>query len=581
MKTKKNLFDPSLSVLLAMNAILAVSLVLRLAGTGWDGFAGLHPDERHLLFVSNDMLSRWADRRFADLSFYELWFATGTSPLDLRYGGKTFVYGEIPVLVVVIWAKLAGIIGWDKIMELGRNLTAVVESSSALAVFMGSYRLTRSSIGAIAAAVLCAAAPAALQQANFFTVDGWLMACTAWSCVALISLAQTGRTSSAACAGLTVGLALACKLTGGLLVLPALFALLIVARDHSLRQAFVAALIGVLTAAVTFRLLNPFAFAGPGLLGLHFSDGFLKGLAELKNLSTLMDFPPNWQWMAGYSDADFLRDFVLFGCGPMLAIAVLASLLWRNYWTWAAAVPIFVMAIFFLQPTTMQASALRYAAPALPAMALVASLALASISRWVAGTWVVTTLVGLALWWGSGVVLLHGTDNSRVTASKWLWLKGRGTVLANETGWDDGLPVPVVLPGGTEQVWAEANGHFRFLTLQITDPDSPEKAKRMAAMLADADLVIQSSGRQRDVMPRLAARFPMTSYYYAELETELCLQPVFQSGGIYPLPLLPFNDGFVQEPWTVYDHPRVIIYQRRSCFDKANTERRLLDALKK
>ncbi len=581
MKTEKNLFDPSLQVLLAMNAILAVSLTLRLAGTSWDGFTGLHPDERHLLFVSTDMLSRWADQRFASLSFYELWFATGTSPLDLRYGGKTFVYGEMPILVVVIWAKLAGITGWDKIMELGRNLTAVVECSSALAVFMGSYRLSRSSVGAIVAAIFCAAAPAALQQANFFTVDGWLMACTAWSCVAFISLAQTGRMSRAACVGLTVGLALACKLTGALLIFPALFALFIVARDYSYRQASMAAVIALLTAAATFRLLNPFAFAGPGLLGLHFSDGFLKGLEELKNLSTLIDFPPNWQWIAGYSAIEFLRDFALFGCGPLLVIMVLASGVWRKYWTWTAAVPVMVASLFIVQPMTMQASALRYAAPAIPAMALVAGLPVAAMSRMVSGLGGVTALVVLAVWWGSGVVIMHGSDHSRIIASKWLWSKDKGTVLVNETGWDDGLPVPVVLPGETEMLWAESKEHFKFLTFQITDPDTPEKAKRMATMLAEADLVIQSSGRQRDVMPRLAARFPMTRYYYTTLEKELCLRQVFQSGGMYPLPLLPFDDGFVQEPWTVYDHPRVIIYERRSCFDRANTERLLLGALHK
>ena len=41
----------------------------------------------------------------------------------------------------------------------------------------------------------------------------------------------------------------------------------------------------------------------------------------------------------------------------------------------------------------------------------------------------------------------------------------------------------------------------------------------------------------------------------------------------YPLPGLPFNDRFAQEPWRVYDHPIVQIWQKEPCFDRSRAER--------
>ena len=47
--------DPPLPVLLAATLIFAAAVWLRLSGVAWDGWANLHPDERHMIFVAQDL----------------------------------------------------------------------------------------------------------------------------------------------------------------------------------------------------------------------------------------------------------------------------------------------------------------------------------------------------------------------------------------------------------------------------------------------------------------------------------------------------------------------------------------------
>jgi hypothetical protein len=106
------------------------------------------------------------------------------------------------------------------------------------------------------------------------------------------------------------------------------------------------------------------------------------------------------------------------------------------------------------------------------------------------------------------------------------------------------------------------------------------KADRIAGILAGADYVVISSGRQREVMPRLAQRFPLTTAYYELLESgELCYASVWRKDRGYAVPGLRIDDSFAQEPWRVYDHPIVEIFRRQPCFDREAARARLAAAL--
>ncbi|WP_333814330.1 hypothetical protein [Tabrizicola sp.] len=210
---------------------------------------------------------------------------------------------------------------------------------------------------------------------------------------------------------------------------------------------------------------------------------------------------------------------------------------------------------------------LRYFAPALPVLAVLAAVALARLPRPIP-----VLLLVLACWWGAGVVRLHLGPNPRVVATEWMRALPAGTAIGVETDWDEGLPVqrytPVSLPAH------ETPGPFRFIKLQLTDAEDEGTARRLAEALDQTEYLAISSGRQSEVIPRLPQRFPIVTRYYAALaEGRLCFTRVFLADSGFPLPLFPFDDRFTQEPWRVYDHPVVQIWQKEPCFNRTAAER--------
>lgn len=559
-------FDPALPVLLALALLIFIALWARLAGTDWDQGAGLHPDERHMLYVSQDMARALDDPAHAGLGLTG-WLAE-TSPLNPHLGDRSHVYGDLPVLAVTLAARATGQTGWFEMMRLGRQTSAILDGLSVLAVFLAA-RLLAGDRRALLAAVLYAAMPSALQLANFFTVEAWLSAAAAWALVPMAALA-TGRGGlrSAAMAGVFTGLALACKITGGALALPGVAALVLAWRGGmSWRRAGLGLLAATL---VTFRIANPFAFAGVFTLSRDWIGDF-QGLGAV---ALDWGFPPNWQWLAGYGPLAFLRDFALFGCGPVAMVLLLSlpvSRLWR-----AAALPLAAALAFVLPPLVSPVAALRYAAPALPALALAAALAPGALLA--RGR--VALPLALALWWGAGAWRLHDGQHPRIAASVWLWTLPAGTTLLNETAWDEGLPSIVEVTPGQGRRWPDHDGHFTLKTLDMVAPDSAEKADAMAALMAESDFLILSSDRQSGVMPRLPDRFPLTSAHYAALFSgQACFAPVLSIDRGFPLPFLPFDDSWAQEPWRIYDHPKVRIFRREACFDAAAYAEKLKAAL--
>ena len=527
-----------------------------------------------MLFVSMRLMRALQELSSADQGLSEIWFSEATSPLNPRASGESYVYGEAPLLITTFVGWLTGNTGWDDLMILGRQLSALIDSWTVLALFMICQPLWGWRI-ALASAALYAAAPTALQLANFYTVDSWLAAAATWSLLFLMMMDRADRrrmvVSSALAAGAFAGAAAACKLSGLALLIPAAIVVLRIGWRRGVWEAALTATLGLLSAFVVFRLFNPFAFAGPGLLGIMPAEAWLKDMRTVFGLSQLLDFPPGWQWMAGYGPWRFARDAALFGFGPVMTLAAALALV--RWWKVPGVllIPAALAGAYILQGLVSQIAALRYVAPAIPAMAVLAGVGLSFLRPSM-----VLASIAVAFWWGAAAVRLHDGVHPRILASIWLWAQPRGTVLLNETGWDEGLPLAIRFSERPEKRYPDADGHFELLTLDIVAPDSLEKADTMARLIARADLVILSSGRQSEVMPRLPKRFPITAAYYRMLENgEACLELAWTRDRGFPLPGIRLNDRWAQEPWRVYDHPIVRIYRKAPCFDEAVLRKKL------
>ncbi|MEW6503083.1 MAG: DUF2298 domain-containing protein [Chloroflexota bacterium] len=158
----------------------------------------------------------------------------------------------------------------------------------------------------------------------------------------------------------------------------------------------------------------------------------------------------------------------------------------------------------------------------------------------------------------------------------------------NETVWDDGLPLRL-------EGYDPYGGIYpRDLTLDLYADDTVEKRERMIDLLNRADYIFISSNRQWGTTTRLPERYPLTTAYYryllgcpAEKDLLWCyrvaqpgmfsgqlgfeLAAVFQSnpklGGIE------INTQFAEEAFTVYDHPKVLIFKKSEGYNPLQTVR--------
>jgi hypothetical protein len=140
-----------------------------------------------------------------------------------------------------------------------------------------------------------------------------------------------------------------------------------------------------------------------------------------------------------------------------------------------------------------------------------------------------------------------------------------GTPLANEGHWDDALPIN--LPE-----MDHATAGFASYPLEMAWEDDAIKRRRLRYVLDRVDYVVMSSNRFSGSLPRNPLRWPMTIDYYRalfsgalgfELAAEFTSPP--RLGG------WSFDDRDAEEAFTVYDHPRVLIYRKTAAYDSART----------
>ncbi|HEY3344195.1 MAG TPA: glycosyltransferase family 39 protein [Anaerolineaceae bacterium] len=151
--------------------------------------------------------------------------------------------------------------------------------------------------------------------------------------------------------------------------------------------------------------------------------------------------------------------------------------------------------------------------------------------------------------------------------------------LSNET-WDEGLPVRI---DGYDPFGQFYNG----IDMEIRWSDNPDKRQQMLDSLTKADYVILPSQRAIWSSSRIPLTYPMTMAYYralfdgslgfqqaAHFEAPLRIGPLYVSdlagraawGHPPALPLFNYSQIAAEEAFSVYDHPPVWIFAKKSTF---------------
>ncbi len=187
---------------------------------------------------------------------------------------------------------------------------------------------------------------------------------------------------------------------------------------------------------------------------------------------------------------------------------------------------------------------------------------------------------GATLLWALAVTSIYTRPHTRVAASRWIYERiPGGTAVANETGWDESLPL--YLPGHPppEQT-------FRMSKLELYDLDTPEKRVRLLDTLDQVEWIFISSNRVWGTVPRVPQRWPLTTAYFRALFNGQLGFALAQQFTSYPQLSLfeltvQFPDDTMEEAITVYDHPRVMLFHKTPAWSRQKAEQILDPSLLK
>lgn len=352
-------------------------------------------------------------------------------------------------------------------------------------------------------------------------------------------------------------------------------------------------------ALLIFRVGQPYAFKG--LFGLN-----PKWLDDIKFISQLIsgeiDYPPSHQWTGRAAYLFPLYNMFMYGMGIPFAAAAWAGFLVGvyeilRYRRWNHVLLMLWIGGFFLYQAQQFVLVIRYYLPIYPFLAIYAGFfvywlwehAMRVRGQWsrlispdlnragnVTTIWnvgariVVAALViliaGYTAFWAAAFTSIYTRPVSRIVASDWLKANvPEGAAIANEH-WDDPLPF-----GGYDGLKSSSDG-----LMQNYGEDDPSKRTDLQSWLDEADYIVLSSNRLYGSIPRLPRRYPLTTKYYEWLFSGQLGFDKIQEFTSYPqLFGIVINDDSSDEAFTVYDHPKVLVYKKSDRYSSANTAKLL------
>jgi hypothetical protein len=162
--------------------------------------------------------------------------------------------------------------------------------------------------------------------------------------------------------------------------------------------------------------------------------------------------------------------------------------------------------------------------------------------------------------WTIALTNIYRSTHSRIAASRWIYANiPCGATIANEH-WDDALPLGLDGRGFSPC--------YTGIEMANYGVDNQQKINETIRNLERADYLVLSSNRLYGNIPRLPRRYPFTIEYYRMLFAGELGFSVAHISTSYPTIFgYEFNTDAAEEIFTVYDHPKVLIYKKDDTFN--------------
>ncbi len=560
-----------IKTLLFLLLIIVLGAWFRFTGLNWDSGNLLHPDERFLTMVTSAISLPHS------LSDYLNTNASPANPHNQNFG--LFVYGTLPVHVLKIVSLVMRLTSLQQLTLAGRALSGFLDIGLIIMVFFFTRVISKKNFIALLAAFLYAASALPIQLAHFFSVDSFLVF---FGFASILFASLSRRHPIFICfSGICFALSLSSKVYA-LLFLPiiGLTFLLTLVDDLDLKHLIVLvfkSIFFIVPALVVFRLAYPYFFASGDVI----STVNPKWLANWKELNSWLVpstwFPPSVQWFNLKKGFFPFVNILFAGLGlPLGLVATLSTFINFRYIKShkLLLIPTLGTLWLFIYQSLQLSQPIRYFYPLYPFFAISSAFFLYQLLHQKP-----KLLIGLALLvlliWPVSVVSIYNHPHTRVVASDWIktYLPAGSTLSCEH--WDDCLPLGY-------------SPDYTILEYPLYGPDSELKWEDMRTKLANTDYLILSSNRLYGSIVG-SGQYPQTTQFYSDLfsgKLGFTLHAQFTSRLNLPLPLvhtcinlpqlysqaaatlqdcplrgLSFVDDYLDESWTVYDHPKVLIFK--------------------
>lgn len=554
--------------------MLLLGLFLRVWNSNWDAGYHLHPDERAIILFTLPLQFPASLTQF---------FSPTSS-----WNPNFFAYGSFPLYLLKIFGSLFSLANpqwqtYDHLPIIGRILSAAFDTGTIFILYILSKKLFSRGIGLLAA-FFYAISVLPIQLSHFYAVDTMLTFFTLFLLYQLLRFYEQPTKKKALGIGILCGFALATKTSAVVVLAPITtaigidFFLLFLKQPHKphawgahipifLKRLFIEGSLILLATIGTFFLLEPYAF-------IDFGEFWTQTIQQNAMTKSAFTFPYTLQYVGKIPYVYELQNIILWGMGPVLGISAIFGLLFYHIqlfrWQQPNRKKILILLsffwVYFLVVGSFAIGFMRYMLPLYPFFCLFAALFVSSafvplhknkslFSVLLLGTFLLSTLV-----WPFSFMHIYQKPPTRLSATEWMLqtIPPRKTLAIEH--WDDALPL-----FGQERYTME--------TLELYQPDTKQKWETMNKQLTKSDYIIFASNRLYTPLQKLtdcptlpyAYCYKQTARYYKDLFTGKRGFTKVAEFSVYPK--IPFinisiDDSSADESFTVYDHPKVIIFQK-------------------
>lgn len=464
------------------------------------------------------------------------YFKTENSPLNPHNQGYGFfVYGPLPLFLTKAVAGIFNLDNYNSFNLVGRLLSALFD----LGVVFLLFKISKNFWSSLFYSLMVLPA----QLSHFFAVDAFLN-------FFLVLSFYSALNWPVFLSGVFLGLALACKISAFLFI-PVIGLAIFSKLKLDFKKSFFSMAVFLLAAFISFRVFSPYSFSGLFRINSQF-------LENIKALNSYNDpeawFPPAVQWIKARAIIFPGINLFFWGLGIPLGILVILALVKKgasflfqkkrgfDYLT----ISLFWVLAFFIFQGIQFVKTMRYFLLIYPFLALIAGDFFSKLK--IKKKKMVLVLFPLFLY-PLAFISIYSRPHTRVEASEWILKNIPPEAVLSCEYWDDCLPL--------------GYHNYQIETLHFYDPESEEKWQKLGQQLEKIDYLILSSNRLWGSIPKVPEKYPLTSEFYQKLfNQELEFEKVIQFSS-YPR-LLGINlvDDWAEEAFSVYDHPKVIIFKK-------------------